>query len=72
MKNGLNQFFDQGGVFFSSPKEMNGSKHHYIDPFTPSAWFNNLVLTLVDYHTTLLIENRGGFEAILHAVWEGK
>ena len=48
-----NQFFELGGVFFSSTMEMNGSKQHPIVPFTLSTRFKDLVLTLVIYHTTL-------------------
>ena len=40
--------------FFSSTMEMIGSKQHPIVPFTLSARFKDLVLTLVIYHTTLL------------------
>ena len=42
--------------FFSSTMEINGSKQHPIVPFTMSTRFKDLVLTLVIYHTPLLID----------------
>ena len=35
--------------------KMNGSKRHPIVPFTLSTRFKDLILTLVIYHTTLLL-----------------
>ena len=55
IENKGNQFFELGGFFFSSTMEMNGSKQHPIVPFTLSTRFKDLVLTLVIYHTTLLL-----------------
>ena len=55
MENDENHFFELDGVFFSSTMEMNGSKQQPIVPFTLSTRFKDLVLTLVIYHTTLLV-----------------
>ena len=54
IENKRNQFFELGS-FFSSIMEMNGSKQHLIVPFTLPTRFKDLVLTLVIYHTTLVI-----------------
>ena len=54
-----NQFFELGGFFFESTMKIFGSKQHPIVPFTLSTRFKDLDLTLVIYHTTLLI--RGVF-----------
>ena len=55
IENKGNQFFELGGFFFSSTMEMNASKQHPIVPSTLSTRFKDLVLTLMIYHTTLLL-----------------
>ena len=54
LENDENKFYEPG-VFLSNMK-MNGyHKQHPIAPFILSTRFKDLVLTLVYYHTTLLI-----------------
>ena len=54
IENDEKQFFEPD--FFSSIMKMNGSKQHPIFPFTLSTRFKDLVLTLLYYRTTLVID----------------
>ena len=54
-KNRKNQFFGLGGVFIGSTEELNGTELCYIIPFTRSTRFKFDLLTLVYYHTTLVV-----------------